>query len=290
VSVSDKLFYWVFQNQPDWILQLQADLPADARGYCFSAPVLKEREYRLDGLFLPPPQRPELPAVILEAQMAADPTFLRRLYAECGRWLQQEAGIDHWRVVVICPHRDLNFGRPQAVAEFVRERVHWIELQPAADDPTAPPLLRALALLVQPEEQVPASSAAIRQHVAGTTDARALEDVIAAIVITRFNGRSLEELCAMGGITLEDFTQSVAYREIFGQGRLEGRHEGRQEGRQEGELSVALRQLRRRCGELNPQQEARIRALPLARLEALAEALLDFKGSTDLEAWLEAGG
>ena len=25
----------------------------------------------------------------------------------------------------------------------------------------------------------------------------------------------------MGGITLEDFTQSVAYREIFGQGLLE---------------------------------------------------------------------
>jgi len=40
----------------------------------------------------------------------------------------------------------------------------------------------------------------------------------------------------------------------------------------------------------HPQQEARIRAHPLARLEALAEALLDFKGSTDLEAWLEAGG
>jgi predicted transposase YdaD len=113
-------------------------------------------------------------------------------------------------------------------------------------------------------------------------DARALEDVIFAFVITSFNGRSLEELCAMGGITLKDFTQSVAYREIFGQGRLEGR--------QEGELSVALRQLRRRCGELNQRQEARIRALSLARLEALAEALLDFKGSTDLEAWLEAGG
>ena len=71
----------------DWILQLQADLPADAGGYCFSVPVLKEREYRLDGLFLPPPQRPELPAVILEAQMATYPTFLRRLYAESGRWL-----------------------------------------------------------------------------------------------------------------------------------------------------------------------------------------------------------
>ena len=109
---------------------------------------------------------------------------------------------------------------------------------------------RALALLVQPEEQVPASSAAIPQHVAGTSDARALEDVIAAIVNTGFNARSLEELCAMGGITLEDFTQSVAYREIFGQGCLEGLHEG--------ELSVALRQLRRRCDALHQRQEARI--------------------------------
>ncbi|MEI7665929.1 MAG: DUF2887 domain-containing protein [Synechococcaceae cyanobacterium ELA263] len=282
MSVSDKLLYWVFQNQPDWILQLQADLPADAGGYRFSAPVLKEREYRLDGLFLPPPQRPELPAVILEAQMAADPTFLRRLYADCGRWLQQEASIDHWRVVVICPHRNLNFGRPQAVAEFLRQRVHWIELQPAAADPTAPPLLRALALLVQPEEQVPASSAAIQAEVNGTADAGAIGDVIVAIVITRFNGRSLEELCAMGGITLEDFTQSVAYREIFGQGRLEGR--------QQGELEMALRLLRRRCGELNPQQEARIRSLRLEQLETLAEALLDFEGPSDLEAWLAGAG
>jgi predicted transposase YdaD len=273
--MSDKLFYWVFQNNPDWILELQPDLVAEAGGYRFSAPVLKEREYRLDGLFLPPPQRPELPAVILEAQMAADPGFLRRLYAESGRWLQQASSIDHWRVVVICPHRRLNFGRPQAVAEFVRERVHWIELEPAATDPTAP-------LLVQPEEQVPASSAAIRLEVAGTDQATPLADVIAAIVITRFNGRSLEELCAMGGITLEDFSQSVAYREIFGQGR--------KEGRQEGELEITLRQLRRRCGDLRLEQEARIRTLPLERLEALAEALLDFKGPADLKDWLTAAG
>ena len=86
----------------------------------------------------------------------------------------------------------------------------------------------------------------------------------------------------MGGITLEDFTQSVAYREIFGQGRLEGR--------QEGELELALRLLRRRCGELNPQQEARIRSLRLEQLETLAEALLDFKGPSDLEAWLAGAG
>jgi len=61
------LFYWVFQSHPDWILELQPDLAAGASGYRFSAPVLKEREYRLDGLFLPPPQRPDLPAVLARA-------------------------------------------------------------------------------------------------------------------------------------------------------------------------------------------------------------------------------
>lgn len=85
----------------------------------------------------------------------------------------------------------------------------------------------------------------------------------------------------MCGITLEDLSQSLAYREIFRQGR--------QEGRQEGELNMALRLLRRRCGAISAEQEAGIRALSLERLEALAEALLDFKCPADLVAWLAAG-
>ena len=135
---SDKLFYWLFQNQPDRILPLLPDLPADAGGYRFSAPVLKEREYRLDGLFVPPPERPDLPALILEAQMAADGGFLRRLYAETARLLQQEPTIQHWRVVVLCPSRKLHFGDPAPVAEFVEQRLQWIELLSATTNPTAP--------------------------------------------------------------------------------------------------------------------------------------------------------
>lgn len=284
MSTSDKLFFWMFQNHPDSLLRLLRDLPADATGYRFSAPVLKEREYRLDGLFLPPENRQDLPAVILEAQMATDQGFLRRLYAESSRWLQQHQEIDQWRVVVICPHRGMNFGRPEAVAEFIQERVRWIELLPAAADPTAVPLLRALALLVQPEEQIPASTAAIRTRVAATAEEKEMADVIAAILLTRFNSRSIQEICAMGGITLEEFSQTVAYKEIFGQGR----QEGRQEGREEGELDLALRLLRHRCGQLSAEQQALIRALSLSQLEALADALLDFQGADDLNAWLAA--
>jgi len=59
-----------------------------------------------------------------------------------------------------------------------------------------------------------------------------------------------------------------------------------EEGRQAGEASVTLRQLNRRCGPLSDATAARIKALPLEQLEALAEALLDFSGPADLAAWL----
>ncbi|MFN7901078.1 MAG: DUF2887 domain-containing protein [Synechococcaceae cyanobacterium] len=77
---SDKLFYWLFQNHPDRFLELQRDLPPEANGWRFSAPVVKEREHRLDGLFQPLASEPELPVVLLEAQMG-DSMFLRWLDA-----------------------------------------------------------------------------------------------------------------------------------------------------------------------------------------------------------------
>ncbi len=62
-------------------------------------------------------------------------------------------------------------------------------------------------------------------------------------------------LCAMGGITLDDVTNSAIDQEIFG---------------------------------LSPQQQIRIEALSLRQLEALAAALLAVQGAEDLAAWLAA--
>ena len=125
----------------------------------------------------------------------------------------------------------------------------------------------------------------IRAQVKGTAQAAEIDDVITAILISRFNGRSIPELCAMGGITIDDFTQSVAYREIYGLGR----QEGRQQGRQAGELDLALRQLKRRCGALSPpSRKPASGELPLPQLEALGEALLDFQAPADLVTWLAA--
>jgi hypothetical protein len=98
--------------------------------------------------------------------------------------------------------------------------------------------------------------------------------VIAASLVSRFSGRTVPEICAMGGITVDDFTSSVAYREIF------------ELGRQAEAVAITLRQLQFRCGALTPSQQARILAMPLTALESLSVALLDFQGPEDLNTWL----
>jgi hypothetical protein len=105
------------------------------------------------------------------------------------------------------------------VREFLRERVIWVELAPDRLPANAPPLQRALGLLLLPEEQLPASAASIREVAADTPLAEEVDTVIAAILVARFSGRSIPEICAMGGLTIDDFTSSAIYQEIFGHGR-----------------------------------------------------------------------
>jgi predicted transposase YdaD len=57
-------------------------------------------------------------------------------------------------------------------------------------------------------------------------------------------------------------------------------------GIEKGKRSLIMRQLTHRIGEVPADLAAQIEALPLARLEALGEALLDFTGLPDLQAWL----
>ncbi len=61
---------------------------------------------------------------------------------------------------------------------------------------------------------------------------------------------------------------------------------GKELGRQEGEVELVLRQLNRRFGAPSDFEEKAVRNLPLEKIEALSEALLDFSSRDDFAAWL----
>ena len=84
----------------------------------------------------------------------------------------------------------------------------------------------------------------------------------------------------MAILTVGDFTQSVAHRDIFGLGEACGEACG--------EAKVTLRQLNRCCGPLSEASAVQIHPLPVDKLEALADTLLEFQGPAELAIWLAA--
>jgi predicted transposase/invertase (TIGR01784 family) len=86
----------------------------------------------------------------------------------------------------------------------------------------------------------------------------------------------------------EDMMQgSVIYQSIRQEGKQEGKQEGLQEGLKQEALTIAVRLLRRRFGEMETRITAKVQALSRKQLEELIENLLDFSKIEDLEAWLE---
>lgn len=77
--------------------------------------------------------------------------------------------------------------------------------------------------------------------------------------------------------------EDLEKREMF----LEDQKNLKRAGVLEGQQDLLIRQLGRRIGSVEPQQEIRIRYLSLAQLESLSDAILDFTTASDLSAWLD---
>ena len=170
-------------------------------------------------------------------------------------------------MVVITPHSRLSLGPTQVLQQFL-EQVAWLNLEELSRRTPLDPLLNLLTLPIRPESELAASS---QQILASRPD---LDAVVLPMLMQRFPKLSREEIMLIAGIPHEELRHTRAAQEWLA------------EGRQEGEANVTLRLLNRRCGPFTSDTTAQVQALPLAQLEALADALLDFQGPADLTTWL----
>jgi predicted transposase YdaD len=111
-------------------------------------------------------------------------------------------------------------------------------------------------------------------------------ELVETILVYKLPTLSRQEIQTMLDLTDTDLKQTRFYQEVF----AEGKEEGRQEGRQEGEATLVLRQLQRRYGALAPRVTEQVTRLSALQLEALGEALLEFRELADLEQWLATHG
>ena len=282
---TDKLFYRIFLNQPGLLAELLPGIPPDCQ-FDYSAPVIKEQEFRHDGILTPVENDPNLPIVFLEAQMQLDPDFYGRYFAEIYLYLKQYKIIRPWRGLLILKSRRHDLGSEIPYQYQLDNQVQRLYLQDLLHQNRLSPNLALLQLIILPKRKTIQAAQNLLETSKGQPEFRQKLDLVEAILVNKFPNLSLEEILKMLDLKTADITQTRFYRDVFQLGIQEGRQEGIQKGEQEGEAKLIIRQLKRRFGVITPNQETQIRALSVPILEALGEVLLDFINPTDIETWL----
>jgi len=250
--------------------------------------VLKDSEFRLDGLLIPQSEDLTAPLIFVEAQMQPDSRFYGRYFAEVYLYLYQYEVQRPWRGLVILQSRQQALGSDVPYGDLASGRVQLLFLQDLLEQTDLPPALALLQLIVLPDAAVPQAARALLRTAQreGEQDFESILNLVEAILINKFPQLEAEVILQMLDLKTADITQTRFYQDVFQEGLQEGRQEGLQEGRQEGEATLIIRQLTRLLGNLPEPQVQQIRSLPQAKLEALGEALLDFASPADLQHWL----
>ncbi len=274
---TDKLFYRIFLWQPELIAELVPGIPMDCQ-FDYSAPVVKEQEQRIDGLFTPVgDDNPDLPLVFVEAQMQPDRGFYGRFFREVFMYLGQYEVSRPWRGLLIFSSRSQGFGVETPYRLLLDNLVERLYLEDLISRSDLSPNLALLRLLVLPESETPQSARDLLNVEASEEVFRRRLDLVESILVSKFPQLSLEEIREMLDITQVRLEDTRFYRDVL------------QKGRQEAQTEMLLRQLTRRCGELSDMQRQQVISLNSGQKDELAEALLDFRGMEDFQHWLQGG-
>ena len=274
---TDKWFYELFLSQPGMLAELMPGIHPHWE-FRYSAPVIKEKEFRLDGVFVPLSDDPTVPMVFAEAQMQSDPRFYGRYFSQLFQYLYQYQVQRDWQGLLILPSRSRNFGTELPYADLLDQRVTRLYLSDLKHQQNLTPSVALLQLLVLDQDRSAKLGKALLQSAPTAAEFQRCLSLIETILANKFPDLTTEMIMQILDLKQMDITQSRFYQEIL--------QEGRQEGRQEGEVSLILRLLNRRVGSVPDTQIQQIGGLAVEQLEELAEALLDFTDLADLVDWL----
>jgi predicted transposase/invertase (TIGR01784 family) len=277
---TDSIFYRIFQSRPSILFELLGQSPELAQGYSFESVEIKQVAFRLDGVLLPALDAPNQTVWFIETQMQDDPEFYHRFFAQIHLYLKLHPKTYDWQSIVIFPSRNIEPKNLRLHRTLINsDQVHRVYLEDFSDTPTESLGIGMMQLIVSDTVDAIAKAKAllVKTQPLSKTDAKlsAVVELIETIIVYKFPSLGREEIERMLG--LSELRETKVYQEAL------------QEGEQRGALreqSLILRQLSRRVGTLAPGIEAQVQALDLPKLEALGEALLDFKEMDDLVGWL----
>jgi predicted transposase/invertase (TIGR01784 family) len=98
----DTIFYKLFKQFPGLLFELVDEPPPEAENYQFESVEVKETAFRIDGVFLPPPNAVSKTIFFAEVQFQKDEDLYHRFFSELFLFLYRNSiRYDDWFGVII---------------------------------------------------------------------------------------------------------------------------------------------------------------------------------------------
>jgi len=178
------------------ITELIPYIPPDCE-FDYIAPVIKEREFRLDGLFIPKSENWDIPLIFLEAQMQSDSGFYGRYFAEIFLYLQQYPEKRPWQGLLILHNRQQHLGESVPYQIILREQVKCLYLEDLLSLTDIGPNLALLKLLVLEETEAFHLGRSLLEKSDTQATFQQRLDLIETILVNKFPHLGTQEILRM---------------------------------------------------------------------------------------------
>ena len=225
---TDTLFYQLFQEFPWIFFQLIDRESTNLDAYEFIAPEIKQRAFRLDGLFTTTIESSDLPLFFVEVQFYQEADFYDRLFPSIFLYFSQYKPVNSdWYAIVIFDKQSNDVEIPDRYRDLAETRLQRIYLDKVSGAEQSNLGIGILKLVVEPSKSAGKSArnliARTTQEVENAQTQQQLQELIETIIIYKFPNLTYEEIETM--LNLQEIRQTRVYQDAKAEGIEEGKFE-----------------------------------------------------------------
>jgi predicted transposase/invertase (TIGR01784 family) len=221
---TDAIFYEIFKEFPNIFFEIIGKPDTNTNIYEFIAPEIKQKSFRLDGVFSPFAEFPNEALYFIEVQFYKDEEFYDRLFTSIFLYFTQyQPPNPDWFAIVIYDKRSNERTYPQRYRSLLEphlRRFYLDELDDLPDDSLGMGIVR---LVVESEDKAGEFAKTLinkaKETLTDTLTQRKVLEFIETIVVYKFPNLSREEIETMLNLNLLKGTK--VYQEAKAEGELE---------------------------------------------------------------------
>jgi predicted transposase/invertase (TIGR01784 family) len=224
----DTIFYEIFKEFPNIFFELIGSSDTNPNTYQFIAPEIKQRTFRLDGVFSPLVEFHDQPLYFVEVQFYKDEEFYDRLFTSIFLYFSQyQPPNPDWYAIVIYDRRNQEGSLHPRYRNLVEPHLRRIYLDELRDQASPSLGVGIVKLIVENSSQAGEVAKQLitqaREQLTNTIVQEKVLQFIETIIIYKFPNLSPKEIEAM--LNLDIIRGTRFYQEAEQEGRQKGKLE-----------------------------------------------------------------